>query len=52
MINIIRKFLFKCEKCGLILSAEFENNDDIKKIQENKMDFECHCGGICKVLFD
>lgn len=47
-----RKFLFKCEECKIILSAEFDDEDDIKKVQENKVDLECPCGGYCKVLRD
>lgn len=49
---MVRKFLFKCVKCKLILSAEFERKEDLKKIQEKKLELQCPCGGICKVLFD
>ena len=52
MLIKTRKFLFKCEECKIILSVEFDDEDDIKKVQENKVDLECPCGGYCKVLRD
>lgn len=51
MFDDKRKFLFKCEDCETILSVEFED-EDIKKVQEDKMFLECPCGGQCKVLRD
>lgn len=47
-----RKFLFKCEDCEMILSVDFEEKEDIQKIQDNEMVLECPCGGHCKVLRD
>ncbi len=52
MFTQMRKFLFKCEECETILSVEFDDEDDIKKVQEDKVDLECPCGGYCKVLRD
>jgi len=52
MLTRTRKFLFKCEECEVILSVEFDDEDDIKKVQEDKVDLECPCGGYCKVLRD
>jgi len=52
MLTSIRKFLFRCEECGLILSVEFEDEDDIEMVQENKVVLECQCSGYCKVLMD
>ncbi len=47
-----RKFLFKCDTCQMILSVDFETEEDIEKIQDNKIELECPCGGLCKVLRD
>lgn len=47
-----QKFLFKCEDCAMILSVEFEEQEDLDKVQEDKMVLECPCGGHCKVLRD
>lgn len=35
----------------MILSVEFED-EDLKKVQEDKMVLECPCNGQCKVLRD
>jgi hypothetical protein len=45
-----RKFLFKCEECLMILSVEFEEKDDLEKVENDDMFLECPCGGVCKVL--
>lgn len=47
-----RKFLFKCDNCEMILSVEFEEEEDLEKVQEGKMILECPCSGQCKVLLD
>jgi hypothetical protein len=47
-----RKFLFKCEACAMILSVDFEDEEDFEKIQEDKLELECPCGSHCKVLRD
>jgi len=47
-----RKFLFKCEECAMILSVEFEEPEDLKNVQDDKVELECPCGGLCKVLRD
>ena len=47
-----REFLFKCEDCAMILSVEFEEEEDLQKVQDNKMILECPCEGKCKVLRD
>lgn len=52
MLIKTRNFLFKCEECEIILSVDFDDEDDIKRVQENKVDLECSCGGYCKVLRD
>ena len=50
--NTKRKFLFKCDDCELLLSVEFEEEEDLEKVQDNKMILECPCGGHCNVLRD
>lgn len=50
--DLIRKYLFKCEDCQAILSVEFEDPEDFKKIQEDKIELQCPCGGCSKVLRD
>lgn len=47
-----RKFLFKCEDCSMILSVDFESEEDLKDIQDDKIELECPCGSKCKVLRD
>jgi hypothetical protein len=47
-----QKFLFRCEDCKMILSADFEEEEDLEKVQQDKMFLECPCGGHCKVLRD
>jgi len=46
------KYLFKCEECNMILAVDFEEEEDLKKVQDDKMVLECPCGGPCKVLRD
>lgn len=47
-----RKFLFKCEDCGMILSVEFEEAEELQKVQDDKIILECPCEGKCTVLRD
>jgi hypothetical protein len=47
-----RKFLFKCEDCAMILSVDFDDPEDLQKVQDDKIVLECPCGGQCKVLRD
>lgn len=47
-----RKFLFKCEDCEMIMAVEFEDQEDLDKVQDDKMFLECPCDGICKILRD
>lgn len=47
-----RKFLFKCEDCEMIVSVEFDNLEDVEKIQEDKIVLECSCGKFSKILRD
>ena len=50
--DLKRKFLFKCEDCEMILSVDFEESEDLQKVQDDAMVLECLCGGHCKVLRD
>ncbi len=45
-------FLFKCVQCEMIVSVEFEEQEEIEKVQENKTILECSCGGRCIILWD
>jgi len=47
-----RKFLFKCSDCQMIVSVDFDEPDDIEKVQEDKIVLECPCGAHSKVLRD
>jgi len=42
--------LFRCESCGTIVSVDFEDEDDIEKLDENKIVLECPCGGSSEIL--
>jgi hypothetical protein len=48
----IRKFLFRCDICEIIISVDFDDEEDLENVQENKIELECPCGGKCKVLRD
>jgi hypothetical protein len=47
-----RKFLFKCDSCQAILMMEFDDPKDLADVTEDKILFECSCGGICAPLRD
>lgn len=43
--------LFKCTECNLIVSVNFDNEDDIEKLNEDKIVLECsNCKGTCTIL--
>ena len=46
------KYLFRCDKCNMILSTEFEDEKDVDDVKEDKILLECPCGGMCFVLRD
>jgi hypothetical protein len=53
MFNELKtKFLFRCEDCQMVLSVEFEEQEDLDKVQDDKMMLECPCGGRAIVLRD
>jgi hypothetical protein len=52
MFSNKKKYLFKCEECGLIVSIDFESEKDLEQIKEGQMIVECPCSGDCKVLLD
>jgi hypothetical protein len=43
-------FLFKCDTCEAIISVDFEEEEDLEDVNNNKVILECPCGGRCKVL--
>lgn len=47
-----KKYLFKCQDCSMILSVEFETEEDHQKVNNDEMILECLCEGYCKVLRD
>lgn len=47
-----RKFLFKCDECETIINIELDDEDDLKKINNNEIVLECSCGGQCEILKD
>ncbi len=47
-----QKFLFKCNDCQMIVSVEFEEEEDLQKVIEDKLILECPCGGQSFVLRD
>jgi hypothetical protein len=50
--DLKRKFLFKCDDCAMLLSVDFEEPEDLQKVQEDKMILQCPCEGQCRVLRD
>jgi hypothetical protein len=52
LISTERKFLFRCENCGMIVSAAFSTDEDFIKLNENLIDLQCACEGVMKVLRD
>jgi len=47
-----RKYLFKCEDCSLILSVDFDEEEEFEKVNDDKMILQCPCEGECKILRD
>lgn len=45
-------FLFRCVECKLILSAEFEEPEDLEDVRNDKLYLECLCGDKCWLLRD
>ena len=37
----IRTFLFKCEKCKELLTRDFDNEEDIEEVLEERIWLEC-----------
>ena len=42
--------LFKCDECGMIVSVDFDDKEDINKLNEDKIVLECACGGESTIL--
>lgn len=47
----IRKYIFKCTACNMILSADIEEEDCLD-IVNNDFLLECVCGADCTPLLD
>ena len=43
-------FLFKCQDCQMIVSISLEDEEDIENVQDDKLFFDCLCGGKSEVL--
>ena len=52
LLSIKRKFLFRCEECEMILSIELDDQEEIEKVDQDKVALECPCGSHCHVLRD
>jgi hypothetical protein len=50
LFNKSKHVLFRCETCATIVSVDFEDEDDIDKLDENKIVLECPCGGESSIL--
>jgi len=46
------KVLFKCQDCGMIISASIENEEDLDQIKNDKFFLTCPCEGISAPLRD
>ncbi len=46
------KYLFKCSDCSMIVVITLEEDEDIKSVQNDQMQFDCPCGGLSYVLRD
>lgn len=47
-----RKYLFKCQDCAMILSVEFDDKEDLQKVDDDEMVLQCPCEGDCLILRD
>jgi hypothetical protein len=45
-----RKFLFRCDECEMIISIEFDDDEDIKDAENGDFKLECVCGGHSSLL--
>jgi hypothetical protein len=46
------RFTFRCKDCKMIISSEFDDEDDIEDVRDDKLYLECPCGGKCSLLRD
>ncbi len=46
------RFTFRCNDCKMIISSEFDDEDDIEDVRDDKLYLECPCGGKCGLLRD
>ena len=43
-------FLFQCNDCKMILSVNFDEEEDLERVRDNLLELECQCGSTCRVL--
>lgn len=46
------RFTFRCVDCQVIISSEFDDEEDIEDVRNDKLYLECSCGGKCPLLRD
>lgn len=46
------RFTFRCLDCKMIISSEFDDEDDIEDVRDDKLYLECPCSGKCHLLRD
>jgi len=44
------KFLYRCNDCEMIISVDFDEQEDIEGAENGTLKLECACGGHCIVL--
>lgn len=50
IFNQNKQTIFRCVDCQTIVFVEFDNEEDIKKLNENKIVLKCACGGESIIL--
>lgn len=45
-----QEFLFKCNKCSLIVSVEYDEEEDLDRARNDEIVLICPCEGECKIL--
>ena len=43
-------FLFRCDECALIVSVDYDDEDEIEEVRNDMIILSCPCGGKCKAL--
>ena len=45
-----RQFIFRCVECSSLYFVEFEDEEDLRDVQEDKITLTCPCGSESKIL--